>query len=135
MPAGHGRPLGLLLLLFLGLYTWSNASGAAEHAAAAHGGRFVAAQYAVDGGGPHRALASHSRAGPRRRPEPVNITATHKGDWQKLAWPEELSELGLLLQSSGIAVLKLRNLGKPEVGCCKLLPLVLMPADASTATA
>ena len=46
----------------------------------------------------------------------ANITATYRGGWSKLAWPPQLLS-GLLRESGGVAVLKLRAVGEgdPEV--------------------
>ena len=44
-----------------------------------------------------------------------NITATQKGEWQKLSWPLALGPQ-VLQQRGGVAILKLREMGALEVG-------------------
>ena len=121
------RPLGPLVLLLLTLnaaYIIASAPAPSDQAWPwrRSGGRLAAHGRP----GPRRTLASHRQA------ESVNITATHKGEWKRLAWPARLADVGLLQQAGGIAVLKLRNLGRPEVRGSYAVPAALLFCASQT---
>lgn len=91
--------LGLVVpLILLGLRTWDGTHPRLLATAAWQ-------NIGVGAGGERRLLES-----------PSNITATHRGVWHKLTFPAPASDLGWLQQSTGIAVIKLRIVGSPEVG-------------------
>jgi hypothetical protein len=101
----------LLSALLLGLHASQGRSktGAGEWNGGTDGG---IGEWGTTGQALRRALASSSD---RHFSAPANITATYKGDWRKVDWPEELAGASLLQQGSGLAVLKLRSVGLLEV--------------------
>lgn len=107
--------VGVLLLLLLVGAGGSHGANAAVPArsAAAGGARTTAAGSSGSGrrllAGTPGAAAAAGGAGPT-----ANVTATYRGDWVKLAWPVHLSS-GPLRQTGGVAVLKLRTMGKTVV--------------------
>ena len=115
MPSLSHRLAALVLLLLVA----AEGSHAAKPSAQADT-PIVRGLGAPTGGGSGRRLlagTSEATAAAGGMGPAANITATYRGDWAKLAWlPQLLS--GLLRQSGGVAVLKLRTLGDPEV--CEL---------------
>jgi hypothetical protein len=115
MPSLSHRLAALVLLLLVA----AEGSHAAKPSAQA-GTPIARGLGAPTGGGSGRRLlagTSEATAAAGGTGPAANITATYRGDWAKLAWPPQLLS-GLLRQSGGVAVLKLRTLGDPQV--CEL---------------